>query len=185
MSYELLLTIGVLGVLVMGLSGLRGGRSGRGKIKSKIRVARSKAKSKIGMDGSVVLDAMAGFLSPLALFSVCLGAGAVGIVIKLWWAALLGGLLFWLLIIDPLQNALLRFASEPAKNLDGVCATEAVVQSRFDANRQGMVTITIDGQHRRVLATLAEGNPSEIVMNEKLVVVTVDTKRNTCSVVRL
>jgi hypothetical protein len=102
-----------------------------------------------------------------------------------WWWAVLGGLLFWKLVIEPLQELLLRFASDPAKNLEGACATEAVTLSRFDASGQGMVRLTVDGQVRRVLAKLSEGEAAEITVGEKLVVVDVDTKRNTCRVARL
>ena len=121
----------------------------------------------------------------MTLFSLCLGAGAAGMITGRWWWAVLGGLLFWKLVIEPLEELVLRFASEPSKNLEGARTTEATAQSRFDSNGQGMVTLTVDGQVRRVLATLAEGETTEVAVGEKLVVVDVDTKRNTCRVARL
>ena len=124
-------------------------------------------------------------VSPLGAFSLCLGAGAAGMITGRWWWAILGALLFWKLVIEPLQELLLRFASDPAKNLEGARASEAIALSRFDASGQGMVSLTVDGQVRRVLAKLSEGEPREIVVGEKLVVVDVDTKRNTCRVARL
>lgn len=186
MIYQILLAVGALGVLVLGLSGFRGGRSGHGRGHRHGKTqARGRGKGKGQADSGAFLDAILGMFSPLGIFSLCLGAGAAGMVTQRWWAALLGALLFWKLVIEPLQELLLRFASEPAKNLEGSRATEATAQSRFDSHGQGMVSLTVDGQVRRVLATLSEGEPREIAVGDKLVVVDVDTKRNTCRVTRL
>ena len=180
MIYQILLAIGAIGVVAMGLVGLRGGRGGRGRGRG-----RARGRGKGQADGSSALDALVGLLSPMTLFSLCLGAGAAGMITGRWWWAVLGGLLFWKLVIEPLEELVLRFASEPSKNLEGARTTEATAQSRFDSNGQGMVTLTVDGQVRRVLATLAEGETTEVAVGEKLVVVDVDTKRNTCRVARL
>jgi hypothetical protein len=178
MIYQILLGVGALGTLMMGLTGLRGGRSARAR-------GKGKGKSRGSSDSGAFLEALLGVFSPLGIFSLCLGAGAAGMLTNRWWWAVLGGLLFWKLVIEPLQELLLRFASDPAKNLEGACATEAVTLSRFDASGQGMVRLTVDGQVRRVLAKLSEGEAAEITVGEKLVVVDVDTKRNTCRVARL
>ena len=183
MIYQILLGVGALGTLMMGLTGLRGGRArSRGKARAR---GKGKGKSRGSSDSGAFLEALLGVFSPLGIFSLCLGAGAAGILTNRWWWAVVGGLILWKLVIEPLQELLLRFASEPAKNLEGACATEAVALSRFDASGQGMVSLTVDGQLRRVLAKLSEGEPREIAVGEKLVVVDVDTKRNTCRVARL
>nr|WP_309693211.1 hypothetical protein [Armatimonas sp.] len=189
MIYPMLLAVGALGTLVMGLSGLRGGRSarvsrGRGRARGRAR-GKSRSKARGQTDSTSPLDVLIGLLSPLALFSLCMGAGAAGMITGHWWWAALGGIAFWKLVIEPLQELLLRFASEPATNLEGARATEATVQSRFNAAGQGMVSLTVDGQLRRVLAQLAEGDPSAIKIGEKVVVVEVDTKHNTCRVASL
>jgi hypothetical protein len=183
MIYQVLLAIGALGILAMSVTGLRSGRGTRGRARARGRGARGRGRGSLG--GSL-LDAFLGLLSPLSLFGVCLGAGAAGMLTGRWWWAVLGGLACWKLVIEPLETLVLRFASEPAKNLEGTRATEAIVQSRFDANGQGMVSVSVDGQVRRVLARLAEteGDPREIKVGETLVVVDVDTKRNTCRVAR-
>ena len=186
MIYQILLAIGALGIVAMSLTGLRSGRGGRGRGRGRGRSrGRGKARGRGLSDGGGFLEAIIGVFSPLGLFSLCLGAGAVGMLTGRWWWAALGALLLWKLAIEPLQELILRFESEPAKNLEGACATEATVQSRFDASGQGMVSLTVDGQIRRVLAKLSEGDPAELTVGEKLVVVDVDTKRNTCRVARL
>lgn len=188
MIYQILLAVGALGVFVLGLSGFRGGRSGHGRGhrhgKTQAR-GRGRGRGKGQADSGAFLDAVLGMFSPLGIFALCLGAGAAGMVTQRWWAALLGALLFWKLVIEPLQELLLRFASEPAKNLEGSRATEAIAQSRFDSRGQGMVSLTVDGQVRRILATLSEGEASAITVGDKLVVVDVDTKHNTCRVAPL
>ncbi len=181
MIYQVLLGVGALGTLVMGLTGLRGGRSVRAGSRGKART-RGKGKGRGNSDSGAFLEALLGVFSPLGIFSLCLGAGAAGMLTNHWWWAVLGGFLFWKLVIEPLQELLLRFASDPAKNLEGARASEAIALSRFDVSGQGMVSLTVDGQVRRVLAKLSEGEPREIAIGEKLVVVDVDTKRNTCRV---
>ncbi|WP_309710891.1 hypothetical protein [Armatimonas sp.] len=184
MIYQVLLGVGALGTLMMGLTGLRAGRGIRARSRGKAR-ARGKGKGRGSSDSGAFVEALLGVFSPLGIFSLCLGAGAAGILTNRWWWAVVGGLLFWKLVIEPLQELLLRFASDPAKNLEGARASEAIALSRFDTNSQGMVSLTVDGQVRRVLAKLSEGEPREIAIGEKLVVVDVDTKRNTCRVARL
>ena len=77
-------------------------------------------------------------LSPLALFSLCVGAGATGLLTRAFlhgsWAALaalLGALAFYGLLVRPLWNFAMRFASEPARALAGVVATGAEAMGRF------------------------------------------------------
>jgi len=132
-------------------------------------------------------------LSPLRLFSFSLGVGAAGMLgqsltslppLALLVLALLAGLAFYRFVIQPLFGFVLKFASKPAETLSGATGQEAVADSRFDANGKGIVTVVVDGQLVRLLATL-DGDPQPIEAGEKLTVVSVDTKRNQCTVVKL
>lgn len=103
-------------------------------------------------------------------------------------AATAGALLFYGLLIRPVWNFAMRFASEPSKALEGVVATTAEAMSRFDARGQGMVRVTIDGQIVRLLANLeTEDRDAGAVVapGEKLLVTAVDGHSNTCRVTRL
>lgn len=133
-------------------------------------------------------------LSPLTIFSVCLGVGATGLLLRpQHWAgaltalaAIVGGLLFYGLVIRPLWALVFRFASTPGTALEGAVAGECEALGRFDAQGRGMVKLSIDGQRARVLAFLEESDRSQAVTpGEQLTVISVDTRANTCRVARL
>lgn len=133
-------------------------------------------------------------LSPLTLFSVCLGVGATGLLVgPQHWArvltaiaAAIGGLLFYVLVIRPLWELVFRFASTPGMALEGAVAGECEALGRFDAQGRGMVKLSIDGQRARVLAFLEESDRAQAVTpGEQLTVISVDTRANTCRVARL
>lgn len=183
MIYQALLAIGFLGVLAMGLAGARGRGRGKGRGKGRGR-GRGRGRTR---------DVLLGLFSPLTVFALCLGTGAAGMTLEAvlktpWQRAVLAvviGFLFWKLVVEPLEELVMRFASEPATNLEGAKASEATVQSRFDAQGRGMVSLTVDGQIRRVLAVLVDGDREQVQVGDKVVVVEVDTRRNTCRVARL
>ncbi|MES2463129.1 MAG: hypothetical protein V4671_21300 [Armatimonadota bacterium] len=135
-------------------------------------------------------------LSPLTLFSLCLGAGATGVLTRPYLrmpllvavAALIGGFLFYSLLVKPLWRLIFQFASKPAETLSGVVAREAVAMGRFDANGQGIVRVTVDGEFVRLLARLESEDKDKgvaVSSGDKLVVTSVDEKRNTCRVTRI
>lgn len=134
-------------------------------------------------------------LSPLTFFSVCLGTGATGLLLKhlhlrtslVALAALLGGLVFYGLIIRPLWNVIFRFASTPSTALAGTVAQEAEALTRFDSAGKGLVRVTVDGQIVRILATLEPEDRSEGVVRpgDRLTVTSVDGHTNSCRVARL
>jgi hypothetical protein len=135
-------------------------------------------------------------LSPLTLFSFCLGAGATGLLVERFHfavtvvalIALAGGAVFFGAIIRPLFTFLLKFASTPSTALEGVLAHEAEAISSFDANGNGLVQLTVDGQLVRVLALLEPDehvHPSDIAPGDLLTVTSVDGHTNTCRVARL
>ena len=135
-------------------------------------------------------------LSPLAIFSVCLGAGAAGLLLRpVHLAAILtallavaGGLTFFGLLVRPIWNLLFKFASTPSAALEGMVARQAEAVSGFDGRGRGLVGLTLDGQWVRVLATLEaddRGDAAAVRPGEKLTVISVDGRRNTCRVARL
>ena len=140
-------------------------------------------------------EALWALLSPLALFSLALGGGATGLLVHsllsaIWTAiaAFFGALTFYLALVRPIWNVLMRFASEPSKALAGAVAQTAEVVSRFDAQGNGVVRLTLDGQSVRVLAHL---EPDIMALHEaihpgeKLLVTRVDSHANACTVTRL
>ena len=135
-------------------------------------------------------------LSPLAIFSVCLGAGAVGLLLRpAHLAAVLtallavaGGLTFFGLGVRPIWNLLFKFASKPSAALEGMVARQAEAVTGFDARGRGLVGLTIDGQWVRVLATLepdSQANAPAVRPGERLTVISVDGRANSCRVARL
>ncbi len=135
-------------------------------------------------------------LSPLAIFSVCLGAGAAGLLLHpAHLAAILtavlavaGGLTFFGLLVRPIWNLLFKFASTPSAALEGMVAGQAEAVSAFDGRGRGLVGLTLDGQWVRVLATLEADDRADAAAvrpGEKLTVISVDGRRNTCRVARL
>ena len=134
------------------------------------------------------------WLSPLTIFSLCLGAGATGLLTQpAHWpspltalAAVVGGLVFYGLLVRPLWTLIFKFASHPSDALNGMVAQQAEALGGFDASGRGLVGLTIDGQWVRVLATLDAGEEAGAVRKgDALTVVSVDGRANTCRVARL
>ena len=135
-------------------------------------------------------------LSPLMIFSVCLGVGGVGLLLRAFIAdpivtgvlALAGGLMFYRWGVRPLMTLLLGFASRPAQNLTGVIATEAEAMSRFDTQGRGMARVVVDGEVKRLLAYLDKEDVQKgvaVSTGDRLLVMDVDAQKNTCRVTRL
>ncbi len=134
------------------------------------------------------------WLSPLTIFSLCLGAGATGLLTRpAHWpslltalAALLGGLLFYGGIVRPLWSLIFKFASRPSDALNGMVAHQAEALGHFDGSGRGLVGLSIDGQWVRVLATLeTDEDAGAVQKGDTLTVVSVDGRANTCRVARL
>src|SRR5581483_8495139 len=97
--------------------------------------------------------------SPRFLFSFLLGFGAAGELVRgvlheplQLGAAVVGGVLFERLLVTPLWNFAMRFASTPALTLESAITDEATAVTSFDANGQGIVSIEVDGQVVQCLA---------------------------------
>jgi hypothetical protein len=130
--------------------------------------------------------------SPRTLFSLLVGFGLTGIVVRAWLsgpllvlAALLGAVVFERAVVNPLWRFLFRFASHPAMTLEGSLMTEARATSGFDANGQGLVAVEVDGQIVQCLGTLKPDDLSlgvRVRAGDVLRVEDVDPVRNRCSV---
>ena len=135
-------------------------------------------------------------LSPLTFFSLCLGIGATGLLLRplhlatgvVAAAALLGGGIFYGLLIRPLLGFVFKFASRPSDALEGTLAREAEALTSFDAFGKGLVRLTVDGQIVRIIATLEDSDRTDaqpVQRGEKLTVTSVDGHTNSCHVTRL
>lgn len=135
-------------------------------------------------------------VSPRVLFSVLLGLGASGLVLRntavaslgglvLAISALLGGVAFERLVVTPIWNFAFRFASRPALTLEHCLTEEATAVTAFDAKGQGIVAVEVDGQVVQLLATLQAGDRSRGVRvraGERVRIEDVDAERNRCTV---
>lgn len=135
-------------------------------------------------------------LSPLALFTICLGVGVTGLLLQLRiheqllvaLGASIGGLALYLGLVRPLWEFIFQFASKPAATLSAAVAQEAEADSRFGPDGKGIVRLTVDGQLVRILAQLESDDQSKgvtVTTGDKLVVTQIDRQRNTCHVTRL
>jgi hypothetical protein len=131
-------------------------------------------------------------MSPKVLFSVLLGLGTSGIVLRsflggpmLFISALAGGIAFERLIVTPLWNFMLRFASRPALTLESMISEEATAVTTFDANGEGLVSVELDGQVVQVLGTLQRDDRAlgaRVRAGDRVRIEDVDTARNRCTV---
>ncbi len=203
--YAMLFLIGALGLLAQTLLGVAGSHGGHGHGghahgghshdhagHGKTATPQSRGQSGSSRVGEMLLTV----LSPLTLFSLCLGVGATGLMLRPLHLAdlvrvplsLLGGLLFYSLLIRPVWGLIFRFASTPAQALEGAVASVAEALTRFDAGGKGLVRLTVDGQIVRILAYLEtdeRGDAPLVRPGDNLTVVSVDGHTNSCRVTRL
>ncbi len=137
-------------------------------------------------------SAILSMASPRTLFSLLVGFGLTGVVLRpfvggvlLLVAAILGAVGFERGLVAPLWRFMFRFASNPAVTLDSSLLSEARASSGFDDNGQGLVTIEVDGQIVQCLGTL---RPDDFALGVRvragdvLRVEDVDAVRNRCTV---
>ncbi len=190
---SILLLIGVLGLVAQTLLGgahighAHGGHGHGGHTQGQHHSEHSS-----GRDFSMLWS----LLSPLTFFSLCLGIGATGLLLKhlhlatgiVAAAALLGGVVFYTLLIRPLLGLVFKFASKPSGALEGMLAREAEALTSFDTQGKGLVRLTVDGQIVRIIATLEDSDRADalpVQRGEKLTVTSVDGHTNSCHVTRL
>ena len=132
-------------------------------------------------------------MSPRFLFSFFLGFGAAGLIVRplaggaiLAAASVFGGVVLEWLLVLPLWNFSMRFASTLAATLESAIADEATAVTAFDANGQGIVSIEVDGQVVQILATLQPDHRAlagpRIRAGQRVRIEEVDAERNRCTV---
>jgi hypothetical protein len=142
---------------------------------------------------AVAANALWAIASPRFLFSLALGAGVVGALLRpllggpiLFAVAVAGGVAFERVIVSPLWNFAMRFASTPASMLESAVADEATAVTSFDANGQGIVSVEVDGQIVQILATLQPDDRllggSRIRAGQRVRIEDVDAEKNCCTV---
>lgn len=131
-------------------------------------------------------------LSPRLWFSILLGFGATGILIKGLmlgepWRALLavaGGLCFEKFLFGPLWNFWFCFAGE-GHTLESAVAEEARAVTNFDATGCGLIALNLDGQTIQLLGRLSARERAEgirVRTGDILLVEAVDAQRQSCTV---
>jgi hypothetical protein len=131
-------------------------------------------------------------MSPRLLFSVALGMGTAGILLRsilpepiLVATALAIGIIFERLIVTPIWNFTFRFASNPAATLESAVMEEATAVTSFDRNGQGLIAVNVDGQMVQILGTLQSGDRAmnvKVPAGARLRIEDVDAARNRCTV---
>ena len=209
-AYTFTLALGGLGLLIMAVSGFghrlhpgqgpgRGAHPGaHGHHGHAVAKAGGKAPatpSAHGIHASVakVSRAFLTILSPRVAFSLLVGFGATGFILKSWLGgpvliaiAAAGGVFFESVLVRPLFNLLSRFASDPALTLESTLGDEVRVVSGFDAQGQGLVALEVDGQIVQLLGTLIPGDRggARVRAGETLYVREVDAERHRVVVAR-
>jgi hypothetical protein len=131
-------------------------------------------------------------LSPRVLFSLLVGAGASGLAAQtvltepfVFGVAVAGGIAFERLLVTPVWNFLLKFASEPALSLESAIADEARAITGFDAEGHGMIAVELDGRVVQVLGTLRPEDRAagiQVRAGDTVRIEEVDDRRNRCTV---
>lgn len=189
-----LFLIGAVGLAAQALIGLGHGGHGHGHGHHASHQGHHQAHGHA--NGSRAGGILLALLSPMTLFSLCLGIGASSLMLRHTAIpggerialAVLGGLLFYGAFVRPLWGLLFQFASRPSRALEGTLSQEVEAISRFDARGRGMVQMAIDGQVSRILAVLeSEDIPDAAAIRpgDRLTVTAVNAKANTCRVTRL
>jgi hypothetical protein len=175
-AYTFTLALGAVGLVLMGVSGLGhrlhpGGHvghghhhgHGHGMAKGGAKGGSRSAQHGHGVQSGVarVSRAFLTILSPRVAFSLLVGFGATGFLLKsvfggpvLIALASAGAVFFEGIMVRPLFNLLSRFASDPAMTLESTLGDEVRVVSGFDAQGQGLVALEVDGQIVQLLGTL-------------------------------
>jgi hypothetical protein len=139
------------------------GQHGHHGMASKAHAAQQGAQHMHGITVGIarVSRAFLTILSPRVAFSLILGFGATGFLLKgvfggaiLVAFAAVGGVVFESMLVRPFFNFLSKFASDPAMTLDATLGDEVQVITGFDAQGQGLVSVELNGQIVQLLGTL-------------------------------
>jgi hypothetical protein len=185
--YDFTLALGGVGLLTLALVGRVHGHGHHGHAHAGARGHGARPGSSRQAAGL-----LATLTSPRTIFSLLVGFGATGVLLghmlagpALIGSAVLGALGFERILVTPLWNLMMRFASEPAQTLDQ-CVTDIVqAVTPFDAAGQGIVAVELDGQITQILATLRPEDRAtgvHVHTGDRLRVEDVDSTRNSCIV---
>ncbi len=182
------------GLLLMALAGV----GHRGSHHSHGARGQGRGHGHHGSSGSRSAWFLLGLLSPRVLFSLLMGFGATGGVLRVLTPlpsltvavlAFVGGVAFERFVVRPLWNVLFSFASKPARTLETTLFSAGEAATDFDRTGHGLVRLELDGQVRQVLAALAPeertADASRVRTGERLFIRSVDRRRNVCTVSRL
>jgi hypothetical protein len=190
--YVITLAVGAVGMLAMAFGGVSRGKAGpaghsvhagHGHAGHSLRAPAGRS------GGNFLLELM----SPRLLFSVCVGFGATGLILRpmlgegiiLFGSALALGVVFERALVTPIWNFAFRFASNPAVSLESAIMSDATAVTAFDANGQGLIAVEVDGRLVQVLGTLQTVDRelrSRVVAGSRLRIEAVDAARNRCTV---
>jgi hypothetical protein len=200
--YVITLAVGAVGMLAMAFGGASRGKTGAtghaghaghsghsGHAGHAGRAGRSLRSPSGRSAANVLLELM----SPRVLFSICVGFGASGLIIRpllgegiiLFGTALALGVVFERALVTPIWNFAFRFASNPAVTLESAIMSDATAVTAFDANGQGLIAVELDGRLVQLLGTLQDVDRelrSRVVAGSRLRIEAVDAARNRCTV---
>ena len=200
--YAITLAVGAVGMLAMAFGGASRGKTGAtghaghaghsghsGHAGHAGRAGRSLRSPSGRSAANVLLELM----SPRVLFSICVGFGASGLIIRpllgegiiLFGTALALGVVFERALVTPIWNFAFRFASNPAVTLESAIMSDATAVTAFDANGQGLIAVELDGRLVQLLGTLQDVDRelrSRVVAGSRLRIEAVDAARNRCTV---
>lgn len=145
-----------------------------------------------GRPGGGVRSALLSLTSPRVLFSLLIGYGAAGVLLRPWLAgaalvaaAVGGAAVLELALARPLWNFASRFASRPAATLEGSLMSDATAASGFNNDGEGLVAIEVDGQIVQCLGRLRTEDRVlgvRVRSGDRLRVEDVDATRGRCVV---
>jgi hypothetical protein len=188
--YDFTLALGGVGLLTLALVGrVHGHGHGHGHAPGH---AHATARGHGARATREAAGLLATLMSPRTIFSLLVGFGATGVLLghllagpALIGSAVLGALGFERILVTPLWNLMMRFASDPAQTLDQ-CVTDVVqAVTSFDAAGQGIVAVELDGQITHILATLRPEDRTpgvHVHAGDTLRVEDVDSAHNRCTV---
>jgi hypothetical protein len=204
--YLFSLVLGAVGLVAMAFGGMFGGHGhqGHGHAHDAGHAAHghSDAHAHAGGHGHAqhagehaaaqVRESLVALLSPRVLFSVLVGFGAVGLLVRPFLpgaltvaAAVAGGVAFELVLVRPVWNFIFRFVSRPARMLETVLFEPARAATSFDASGHGVIALEMDGEVRQLLGSLRpedRANGVRVRAGDRLQVEEVDLARNRCVV---
>jgi hypothetical protein len=200
--YVITLAVGAVGMLAMAFGGASRGKAGSAGHAAHSGQAGHSGHAGHAGQGGRSLRAPSGrgganvllhLMSPRVLFSVCVGFGASGLIIRprlgegiiLFGASLVLGVLFERALVTPIWNFAFRFASNPAVTLESAVMSDATAVTAFDANGCGLIAVEVDGRLVQLLGTLQDVDRelrSRVVAGSRLRIEAVDAERNRCTV---